>query len=171
MLFLFLLNMLGYYGIFVGLRLKNVQELVQRLDSDSYLDSETITFEIPITVPYSTDSRNFERVDGEFEHNGEVYRLVKQRLSADTLYIVCVKDQQSDKIDQVLDDYVKSFSDKPVNTKQSAKSLQLIKDYISFAVTIDSRSTGWQLVAHYSISSRNFIPTFSSSVIHPPERA
>jgi len=171
MLFVFLLNVLGYLGIFVGLRLRNVQELVQKLDENSYKSSETLTFKIPLTVPYYTDSRDFERVDGEFEHNGEIFRLVKQRLYQDTLHIVCIKDQQSKKINQVMADYVKTFTDKPVNSKQGAKTLQsLIKDYISFSVVISNNSFGWETSVSYTASPQNLIPTFSSSVIHPPER-
>jgi len=172
MLFVFLLNVLGYYGIFVGLRLRNVQELVQKLDDNAYKASEAITFKMPITVPYNIDSRDFERVDGEFEHNGEVYRLVKQKLSQDTLYIVCVKDQESKKINQVLADYVKTFTDKPSSAKQGAKTTpSLIKDYISFAVAISNTSTGWESTTDYSLFPESLIPTFAPSFVHPPERA
>ncbi len=132
MLFVFLLNVLGYYGIFVGLRLRNVQELVQKLDNNSYKESETVTFKMPITVPYYNEARDFERVDGEFEHNGEVYRLVKQKLSQDTLYIVCVKDQESKKINQVLADYVKTFTDKPSSAKQGTKTAPSLSIYPYF---------------------------------------
>lgn len=171
MLFLFLLNVLGYYGVFVGLRFKNVQELVQKLDNDSYKSSETFTFKIPLTVPYYTDSRDFERVDGEFEHEGEVYRLVKQRLHQDTLSIVCVKDHESKKINSALEDYVKTFADNPENAKQGVKSLQLIKDYIPFSIELDKNSAGWEITANYFIVPQSLIPSFSTSVIHPPERA
>ncbi len=172
MLFVFLLNVLGYYGIFVGLRLRNVQELVQKLDNNSYSASETITFKIPISVPYATEARDFVRVDGEFEHDGEVYRLVEQRLDQDTLYIVCVKDQESKKINQALADYVKTFTDKPSSEKQSSKTIvSLIKDYISINIDVSNTSSGWESITNYSLSPQNLIPTFSASVIHPPERA
>lgn len=175
MLFVFLLNVLGYYGIFIGLRLKNVQELVQRLDSNTYSQSETFTFEIPLTVPYYTNSQSeYQRVDGEFEHNGEVYRLVKQKLTQDALYVVCVKDQGSKNINQALADYVKTFSDKPESGKQGAKTItapSLIKDYISFTIAIDNNSFGWESITTNPISLKNLIPTFSPSFVHPPERA
>jgi hypothetical protein len=149
-----------------------VQELIQKLDDNAYNASEAITFKMPITVPYNTDSRDFERVDGEFEHNGDVYRLVKQKLAQDTLYIVCVKDQESKKINQVLADYVKTFTDKPASAKQGAKTAPtLIKDFISFSVAISNTSSGWETLTDYFLSPENLIPTFTSSVVHPPERA
>lgn len=172
MLFVFLLNVLGYYGVFVGLRLRNVQELVQKLDNNSYDESEMITFKMPISVPYLGDSPGFERVDGEFEHNGEVYRLVKQKLLQDTLHVVCVKDLESKNINQVLADYVKTFTDKPASAKQGTKTApSLIKDYISFAIVMDRKASGWESITLYSLSPESLIPTFASSVVHPPERA
>jgi hypothetical protein len=45
---------------------------------------ETILLKIPVAVPYQIDSEGYERVDGEFEHQGEFYRLVKQKYQNDT---------------------------------------------------------------------------------------
>ena len=74
LLFLFLLNVLGYYGIFVGLQSKTAQQMRADFDEENYHHQE-VTIKVPLTVPYSTDSREYSRVDGEFEHKGEVYRL------------------------------------------------------------------------------------------------
>jgi hypothetical protein len=144
LLFLFLLNVLGYYGIFLGLQFKNEKEMRALFDDDNYLPHEEITIKVPITVPYATDSRSFTRVDGEFEHQGEVYRMVKQRYLRDTLYIVCVKDKNSRDIRQALADYVKTFTDKPVNEKGQSKTIQnFIKDYISTSIALQPAVAGW----------------------------
>ena len=144
LLILFLLNTLGYYGVFVGLQFRNEKEMKALFDDENYLPQQEVTIKVPITVPYATDSREFTRVDGEFEHKGETYRLVKQRLLSDTLFIVCVKDNASKEIKQALTDYVKSFSDNPSTEKDTTKSSQqLIKDYISCATVLQSEVTGW----------------------------
>ncbi|HEX6890362.1 MAG TPA: hypothetical protein VF141_06710, partial [Chryseolinea sp.] len=117
---LLLFNALGFYGLFIGLRYKNEIDLVQRLDNDQYLEEQTVTLKVPMTLPYHLDSE-YERVDGEIEHDGEFYRLVKQKLQKDTLYIVCIKDQGSKRIKQALADYVKTFTDKPADAKHAGK--------------------------------------------------
>jgi len=99
---LLLFNVLGYYGLFLGLGIQNDHEMIQNLDADNYDQSETVTIKIPITVPYASDSREFSRVDGTYKHNGEFYRLVKQALLKDTLHIVCVKHPGSKRINQAL---------------------------------------------------------------------
>lgn len=170
MLFLFLLNVLGYYGVFVGLQVKTTKQMRQNFDDETY-DHQEITFKVPLTVPYFTDSREYTRVDGEFEHDGDVYRLVKQRLQSDTLYIVCVKDHTSKDINQALEDYVKTFTDKPVSTKGNSKNIQnLIKDYITQSISMENQNTGW-------VKTFLFYPTnhqyelVTNSLVGPPPRA
>ncbi len=150
MLGLFLLNVLGYYGLFMGLELANQREMQSLFDDHNFVPEQEITIKVPITIPYATDSREFTRVDGEFEHEGEVYRMVKQRYISDTLYIVCVKDNTSKEIKQALADYVKSFTDKPSSEKGNTKNVQsFIKDYISCSTVLQSIENGWHNVLNY----------------------
>ncbi|MCW5909940.1 MAG: hypothetical protein KIT62_02640 [Cyclobacteriaceae bacterium] len=171
MLFLFLLNVLGYYGVLVGLQAKNKQNLLAQFDSDEYERQHEVTIKVPLTVPYATDSREFTRVDGEFEHEGETYRMVKQRLQSDTLYIVCIKDQTSKDIKQALAEYVKSFSDKPASEKSQSKTLQnLIKDYIATTTVLQSRNAGWS----YAVVQSDIpvsLTSWASQSTSPPPRA
>ena len=147
--------------------------MIQKLDANNYNTSETITIKVPITIPYAYNSRDFERVDGKFEHNGEFYRLVKQRLYRDTLYYVCVKDHTSKRINQALISYVKTMTDEPVDQQKSAHTLPgFSKDFFSYAFSIDHISNGWE----YEVVKNTFVTVFicdeyPSSIFHPPECA
>ncbi len=164
--------MLGYYAFFEGLQYQNKQRIIQRLDVADFDEAEAITFKIPMSIPYATDSKEFERVDGEFDYNGEFFHMVKQRLYKDTLYIVCVKDNTSKQIHQALKDYVKTFSDKPADSKGSAKTFStFIKDYVSSSAEIKYSLPDGSLVLQNQVSIPVFIDSFFASVIHPPERA
>ncbi len=170
MLALFLLNVLGYYGVFVGLQFKNSREMQARFDNEDYARTQEITIKVPITVPYATDSREYTRVDGEFEHQGEVYRMVKQKLQSDTLYIVCVKDNISKDIKQALVDYVKTFTDKPVSEKSNSKTAQnLIKDYMISSTTLQTISDGWNNRLTPGIHARGYNP-HSIQLNSPPPK-
>ena len=157
MLILFLLNVLGFYGVFLGLQFKYAQEANQNFDEERYSGMDLMTLKVPLTVPYYADSKEYERVSGEFEHNGDVYRLVKQKLFRDTLYIVCIRDVQSKNINQALDSYVKTFTDKPVNSKQGAKQLMSFsKDYLTSVVGVESQSSGWKDGISYGEPVRSY---------------
>lgn len=162
---------MGYYGVFLGLQYKNDKDMIQRLDSEDYSDAETVTIKIPISIPYAADSKGYERVDGKFEHKGEFYRLVKQKLSQDTLYVVCVKDQENKIIDEAMTSFVKTFTDKPVDSHSNAKIVvTFIKDYIPQVFAVDHLSFGWETDV-VKESTYNFLKSsFYPSIIHPPER-
>jgi hypothetical protein len=170
LLILFLLNIIGYYGVFVGLRLSNQLSLQQQFDSENYQNQE-VTIKVPIAIPYAVDSRTYERVDGEFEHEGQVYRLVKQKLQSDTLYIVCVKDNRAQKINQVLADYVKSYTDKPFSAKQSAKAISFFsKDFLSTTTCVESIALGWKTASSYSVVNSDLYQfNFNQHIVQPPE--
>lgn len=72
----------------------------------------------------------FERVNGKFEHQGEFYKLVKQKLHNDTLYVVCIKDFESKSLSKKMTDYIKMSNDLP-DAKNKALNLlgKLLKEY------------------------------------------
>lgn len=168
---LILLNTVGYYMVLVGLQHTNDVAMDQRLDADDYEASQTMTIKLPITVPYMSDNGDFERVNGKFQHNGEVYRLVKQRYANDTLTILCVKDRESKKIQDVLSHYVKSFTDKPVSQNPSKLAIFFTKEYVQDIFTLKNLSPGWQTDVAPCVTCFDLLPSFSSSITHPPEGA
>ena len=167
---LILFNTLGFYGVLVGLRYKAKQDLVQRLDEDQYRQEETITLKVPLSIPYHMDDDRYERVNGEIEHQGEFYRLVKQRLQRDTLYIVCIKDSKSKQIKKALTDYVKTFTDKPVDSKHRGKTMvSFLKDYIPSYFFISPESSGWNNSVINNFASAFFYNTTISVASPPPK--
>lgn len=170
--FLLLFNALGYYGLFFGLQYDNDIRLTRRLDAGQYTESETITIKIPITIPYASDSTDFQRVNGVFKHEGEYYRMIKQRLIRDTLHIVCFNDQRSKQLDDAFGRYAKSLSDKPSDTPAGSKaSGTFIKDYLIHPFALRPSSEGWVINISKTILTASFISDFHPSIIHPPERS
>lgn len=164
------MNTMGYYAVFLGLQYKNSIAMTARLDADQYDESQTMTIEIPITAPYMTDDADFKRVDGIFEYKGEFFRLVKQKYAKETLTVVVIKDTENKRINEAISEYVMSFGDTG-DDQDSNITVSFIKDYIPQTFSMLQSSTGWQKDVVNSISPISLIPTFTASVIHPPERA
>jgi hypothetical protein len=170
LILLLLFNALGFYGFLQGLRYKTTQDLVKRLDNHRYSEDETILLKIPVAVPYQIDSEDYERVDGEFEHEGEFYRLVKQKYQNDTLFMVCIKDHTTKRIEQAVADYVKTFTDKPVDAKHNGKVINIfIKDFLPSHITIKSISTGWHSEVVFGRKTPG-LTDLDQSIISPPPR-
>jgi hypothetical protein len=130
-LVLFLFNVGGYYLVFVGLNLSANQALIAKINNDDYNEQETYLFKIPVTLPYPINP-SYERATGEFEHNGEFYRLVKQKFENDTIHIVCVKDDQKKHLKRVMLDFSKKSNEIP--TTSNTGSNLLSKLYHDFRI-------------------------------------
>lgn len=172
LIILLLFNVLGFYGLFFGLNYQNKKHIIKRLDISDYSEENTVTIKIPMAIPYATGSEHYERVDGDFEHKGEFYHMVKQRHFEDTLYVVCIKDDRSKRIENALTDFVKTFTDKPVDGKDNSKlNVSFSKEYISSTFVIKPSSSGWILDVSNPAAVATFKSSFSPSFVHPPERA
>jgi hypothetical protein len=166
---LLLLNVMGYYGVFLGLKYRNTVDLTQRLDAGDYAASETVTIKVPLAIPYYMDT-GFERIDGEIEHQGEFYRLVKQKLENDTLHIVCFRDVKGKRLKQALADYVKTFSHHSSDEQQLKTVPGFIKDYISANFTLASSAMGWNIAVDLN-GVQVPLHVLSLPVVSPPPEA
>jgi hypothetical protein len=166
---LILLNVLGYYGIFVGMQYANTREMIRQFDADLYNKDEARTLKIPFQSTQSSEI--FDRVDGEFEKDGEVYRLIKQRLYRDTFHIVYMKDKTATAIKKSVELYVQSFSTNTQDESQPTILPIFIKEYFSSKFFIEPESPGYQCQVRKETHTPVFIDSFMSSVVHPPERA
>jgi hypothetical protein len=163
---------MGYYGIFVGLQYHNTQILIRQFDAEAYDAADALTMKIPFKSSAELNSEHFQRVDGDFERNGEVYRLIKQRHYRDTFHIVYMKDKAGTAIHQALVNYVKSFAEAPADDGQQATALPLfIKEYLMRTFSVASLTPGWEQAVRKQPHAAVFINEFTCSIIHPPERA
>ena len=167
-LFVILLNIAGYYLVFEGWKWHN--SITWSFD-ESVSGSQELIVEIPLNVPYATQEKDWESAEGQFEYKGDAYRIVKQKVTLDAVFIACVKDNESNRINDQLVDFAKTFTDKPVDGKQSAKSLPgFMKEYVSQVVSIKNSTHGWSQAGEYILPPQSLVPSFSASIVHPPER-
>lgn len=167
-LFIIMLNIAGYYLVMEGWQWHN--SISWSFDEDASNAQELIV-EIPLNVPYATQEKDWEKAEGQFEYKGDVYRIVKQRLTLEAVYIACVKDSESSHIKQQLEDFANAFTDKPDGNKQSVNSFPgFIKEYVAHAITVKSSVTGWSLSVAFIPPSQSLVPSFFASIVHPPER-
>jgi hypothetical protein len=163
-----LLNVLGYYAVFMGMKYKNSVEMTQRLDTDNYREAETVTIKFPLSIPYFGDT-GFERVTGEIEHQGEYFQLVKQKLEKDTLYIVCIKDVKRKHIQKALTEYVKTFTGKAAENTHAKTIPSFIKDYVPTSFDLGASAAGWSATVVYFFVPVPFSNPYFTDTAPPPK--
>ncbi len=142
-------NIGGYYLIFWVLQKTASIELIQQLDSNQYLEEETIELKIPLSLPYPLQQNGYERINGEFEYQQQRFKLVKQKLEHDTLFVVCIQDKKSEKLNSQMDSFTKTTQDLPISGKQKSSVIsQLLKEYNSNqSIEIKNEVAGWCVVS------------------------
>jgi len=144
---LLLFNTGGYYFVFLGLKHDAISRLNKKLDEDKYLDGETLTIKVPLTLPYPINNIGYQRISGQYEHNGEAFSLVKQKHENDTLFIVCIKNEKADHFKRLAQKFVEQ-SDESQNpffflSKFSA-------DFISSYTTDWVHQPGWCMLTLFA---------------------
>ena len=171
-LFIFLFNVGGYYLVFLGLRINADHQLAYKLDRDQYSTVDTHVFKIPLTLPYGLNHEGYQRVEGTFEHNGEFYKLVKQKLENDTLHVVCVKDHQQKVLTDTFDNYTRLSNDLPASAQKDGLNLlsKLSKDFESNILIEIVMTDGWFLSKYYADCSATLLKG-EKSILSPPPKS
>ena len=111
LLTIFVFNTIGYKALFVFLEQEadaRIQAKIQTLDE---LDKRLITVKIPINLPYQTDWREFESIDGEMIFKGKTYKYVKRKVLRDTLILLCIDHEEKNQLEKSSADYFKKVND------------------------------------------------------------
>lgn len=170
-LIVFLLNVLGYYGILLGIKELSGGRMAKRLETEMYDLGGNLTIKVPLAIPFETTAEHFEGDGGQFEMDGQVFRVMKKRHYNDTLYIVCIKDDRTTRINSALEDHVQSYAGKDNGTDKQTPVPGLIKDFISGVISLASSGIGWEKDIQWTSLACSFLETYSVSITHPPARA
>lgn len=168
LLLLLLFNLVGYRIMFYTLQQKADKQLVSRLDNNSYNDNDLLTITVPLSMPYLTDSKDFERKDGEITLNGKIYHYVKQKIFQGNLILMCVPDEQKMHLENAKDNFFRLANELQTNpsSKKPGENNPVIKfsvsDYIQtaqFNLPSDNYSeiTYWN-VYYFSLPKFEIVP-------------
>jgi len=162
-------NAIGYYGVFLIIRNQFNQELTKKIDADEYAGSETMIVKIPFAFPYQTSFDAYERVDGEFECEGEFYKLVKQKWVGDTLFVILMKDDRQARLHESLADFMQTGHDSPWSKSTTKLIDHFEKDFISSLNRLQVGSHGWYQESFFGAMPQYLSTSFCSIFSPPPE--
>jgi len=83
------------------------KQLETSLDNGSYNEEDLITIKIPLSNPYQLNHPDFERVDGEINVKGVIYKYVKRKISDGELVLRCLPDKNKMRLQNAKNDFFK----------------------------------------------------------------
>lgn len=89
-LFVLLFNCIGYRFLTNYLDQEAEVKMIADIDSGNYSDAELVEIKVPISLPYQTNWRDFERFHGQVELDGVHYTYVKRKIYNDSLVLLCL---------------------------------------------------------------------------------
>jgi len=144
-LLLFAFNWFGYRLVYEYLQQKSNENLEALFDQNLYNESELVELKIAINLPYQTSRTTFERCDGEINIDGTIYKYVKRKLSNDTLYLMCLKNNDKMNLEKAKNNIYKLANDLKQNDqntngdhfKSVAKNIQSVYNQSFFDIAIN----------------------------------
>jgi hypothetical protein len=119
---LLLFNFIGYRLWLYYAQGRSARMLTAAVDKGDYDSTNLITISIPLNVPYLSDWTDFQRVDGEVEVGGKIYRFVKRKVFDGRLILLCLPDENKTQLQAAGKDFFKSVNDlssTPAGKKQN----------------------------------------------------
>lgn len=161
----------GAYWLYVSYAVyKSGERLEAKLDQGYYNTTDLITLKIPLNLPYQADRNEFERVDGEVNVDGIIYKYVQRKVYDDTLIVQCIPHTEKAKLQQTANDYFGKLNDLPGRSTNKKAEIfkQLFSDYeINSSIQLSPFSK--QKKTFYSFSNPSILHHFPAIDGQPPE--
>jgi len=128
-LLLFLFNIAGYKGFFFFLTQSADERLAEKIKDGQDLDKELILVKFPFNVPYLSESKDYESMEGEVNVRGTIYNYVKRKIARDTLFLLCVENKEKTLIEKKRADFFNKVNDLDASTGKKSSVKQVKLDY------------------------------------------
>ena len=149
---IFLFNIGGYRLWFYFELQKSDKKIETSLDEEEYNEAELITLKVPLSLPYQTNWKEFERVNGEIKLEGKIYKYVKRKVQNGELILLCIPDHNKMQLETAKADFFKYSNDLIQNnsSKKSGNSQSILFKNIG--------SEYYQSLSFFKINSFNNAP-------------
>lgn len=108
----------GYRFVTNYMEQQQSTQLELQLDNKQYDETALIEIRVPVNLPYQTDWKEFERVDGEVEFNGMHYKFVERKLYGGEMIYKCIPNEGKELLVNARENFFKLVND--LQTQQSS---------------------------------------------------
>lgn len=166
-----LFNLAGYTLLFRFLQQQNNKTTLEHIEKGYYSDKDLVLVKVPVTVPYSVDGNEYERIDGEIEWGGVHYNYVKRKYQNDTLYILCLPNTVQTKLRKAEKQYADHVNEAPAqkNNDTNIKKVTLSGEYENNEIVYPQPGILVPEEHHYLSFSTPLLHIYSKCIIQPPD--
>ncbi|MGI8950521.1 MAG: hypothetical protein ACR2FN_02940 [Chitinophagaceae bacterium] len=173
LLALFIFNLFGYRIVFCYLQQQSDRQFEASIDKEDYNETDLITIKIPLSLPYQTDWKDFERVNGEVNFNGKIYKYVKRKVYNDELILLCLPDESKMRLENAKVEFFRCTNDLQQNSsskKSDNSSSNNLKNIVSDFEKLNTEKINFLNPQKINYSFAQNISSFLSRANSLPER-
>jgi hypothetical protein len=168
-------NWCGYQLLVSILEQTENSKLQTRLDENNYDEASLISIKLPATIlPYYTNSKIFEPVEGQLEWHGVLYKFVERRTYNDTVELRCIPNQALMTLQKAKDNFFKAVNDlqtssqnKKSGSHQSSKNASL--DYCTMNDVVRINDLFFSRLTGASGQQTGILCSFHAAPEQPPQ--
>ena len=176
LLAILLFNFAGYRLLFYCMQQKQSAALTAQLDNNDYVNAELVTITVPLSLPYQTDWKDFERADGEIQLHGKTYHYIKRKIENGNLILQCIADEGKMQVQSAKQQYADANAlqnSNPSSQKQNDANTNLIKLLTSDCIENPANGSLHICINNNACNSKCLSPVllhgFKTLPVKPPE--
>ncbi|OLY92615.1 hypothetical protein BUE76_12480 [Cnuella takakiae] len=117
-----LFSLCGYRVVIDLLQSRADQTMVTAINEEAYQQEQLISLKVPVSLPYYTNSEQFQHISGAVTIEGTVYQYVKRRIYNDSIEYLCLRDVASTRLQGARDQFFQLAYD--LQTLKAGKAKQ-----------------------------------------------
>lgn len=169
-----LFNSGGYRFVMDSLEAHQNIKLEQQLDEKQYDESSLVEIRVPVSLPYQTDWKDFERVNGEVEFNGTHYKFVERKLQGGEMIYKCIPNEGKAQLVNARENFFKLVND--LQTQESSKKSATNHSVKTFSFDYCEEMNSWNLhalqqltLSYNNKSAEQLLSAYILTPEQPPE--
>jgi hypothetical protein len=151
----FLFNIGGYRLWFYFEQHQSDKRLDASIDKNEYDEGDLVTIKVSLSLPYQTDWKEFERVEGEINLHGKIYKYVKRKVQNGELILLCIPDHNKMQIETAKADFFKFANDLVQNNSSKKSDNSKTISFKNASSEYDQYSFSFKINSSYNIP-KNF---------------
>jgi hypothetical protein len=170
-----LFNTVGYMYVLNWRQGELARKAKELIDTHASEISGNLIFTLPMQGPTKDskdyNSNEYTRIDGEIKFEGIMYRMVKQKIHNNLLYVVCVNDKATQIATEEVNAIISAVSGQPdkESTPGAMKVINSLLKYCSLSTTMaNGGNTGWCRKVVFANNEETYLYNGSRSLFHPP---
>ncbi|HEX5024267.1 MAG TPA: hypothetical protein VFV68_03300 [Agriterribacter sp.] len=97
---------------------RNASQTSQMIESGNYSEADLVLIKVPTSFSFPVNRSEYVRCDGEIERGGAHFNYVKCKITNDTIYLLCLRNENRKKLNDARDKYAKQLGDIPSTSQK-----------------------------------------------------